>query len=169
MPVDDATLERLAAESEIGTLLRRYARGIDRFDVELVRSCYHPDAIDEHGSYSGGVDGFCDWLDEALARFESIMHFTGPPLIELDGDVAWVESYCLSLARLAAADGEPPRDRQQIIRYCDRFERRQGAWKIAHRVTVWGPSRIDPVLAQEALSDAYHRDRRDRTDFAYRR
>jgi hypothetical protein len=134
-----------------------------------VRACYHPDAIDEHGAYSGGVDGFVDWLGSALARFESLMHFTGPPLIELDGDVAWVVTNCLSLARLAPESDEPSRDRQQIVRYCDRFERRDGTWKIAHRVTVWGPSRIDPVLAQDLLSDAYHRDRQDRTDFAYRR
>jgi hypothetical protein len=35
------TLEELVAKQEISEPLHRYCRGIDRFDWDLVRSCYH--------------------------------------------------------------------------------------------------------------------------------
>jgi SnoaL-like domain len=45
----DAQLAHLLDESAIRQLLARYSRAIDRRDYELLRSCYHPDAVDEHG------------------------------------------------------------------------------------------------------------------------
>lgn len=33
-------------------------------DLDLIRSCYHPDAIDDHGDYVGGVDGFIEYARE---------------------------------------------------------------------------------------------------------
>ena len=42
-------IEAAVAKLEIREALARYARGIDRQDVELAKSAYHPDATDEHG------------------------------------------------------------------------------------------------------------------------
>lgn len=56
-------MERLAAESDIRNCLLRYARGVDRLDMELVRACYHPDATDSHGSFSGTVEKFLPWVE----------------------------------------------------------------------------------------------------------
>ena len=42
-------IEAAVAKLEIQEALARYARGIDRQDVELAKSAYHPDATDEHG------------------------------------------------------------------------------------------------------------------------
>ena len=50
------TLEELVAKQEISELLHRYCRGIDRFDRDLVRSCYHDDADDDHGIFRGGPE-----------------------------------------------------------------------------------------------------------------
>jgi hypothetical protein len=47
----DAELRGVVDQFAIRDLLLRYARGIDRRDLDLVRSCYHADAVDEHGSY----------------------------------------------------------------------------------------------------------------------
>ena len=41
--------------------LHRYARGVDRFDRELILSAFHPDALDEHGKFVGTPDEFVDW------------------------------------------------------------------------------------------------------------
>ncbi|MEI6002085.1 hypothetical protein H3V53_34635 [Paraburkholderia bengalensis] len=47
----------------------RYCRGIDRIDWDLVRTCYHPDAFDEHGSSGGGrLDGCSPRMDEPERR-----------------------------------------------------------------------------------------------------
>ena len=73
----DLKLRKLVDEAEIRQVHIRYCRGIDRMDWALVRSCYHPDAIDRHGAYEGGVEGFIEWAEKLLPDFESTMHFTG--------------------------------------------------------------------------------------------
>jgi SnoaL-like protein len=159
-------LERVVAESEIRRVLSRYSRAIDRRDYELLRRCYHPGAIDEHGWYDGDVDGFVKFLqDGSPARFES--HFLGNPDVEVDGDVAWTETYCLALRRVES-DGREPRDRMQHVRYCDRFEKRDGEWRIAHRVVSYGHGRFDRVDEPTEFWDSHVRDRRDRSDAVYR-
>ncbi|OXM72099.1 MULTISPECIES: hypothetical protein [Amycolatopsis] len=40
-------------------IVEELSRGIDRYDVEL-RSCYHPDAVDIHNIYNGGLEGFIE-------------------------------------------------------------------------------------------------------------
>jgi ketosteroid isomerase-like protein len=162
----DDPLERLLAESEIREVLFRYCRGIDRLDLAAVRDCYHPDAIDDHGRYNGTVDGFVAWLPEALAPFASTTHFIGNVLVERDGDVAHVESYCLALHRTAGAE---PADRTANLRYLDRFERRAGAWRIAHRRCVYQPGRVDAVAVDYPLADKALRAARGPQDPVYRR
>jgi hypothetical protein len=46
-------LQVLVAEAEIGRVIARYCRAIDRMDEGLLRSCYHPGATDEHGVVPG--------------------------------------------------------------------------------------------------------------------
>jgi ketosteroid isomerase-like protein len=145
MSESDPRLQQLLDESEIRQVLARYGRAIDAMDFDLLRSCYHPDAIDEHGVYDGDVDGFIDLLRERLPNDIGTNHFIGASLIELDGDTAWVETHALGHHRFAATDDEPLRDRYFFLRYADRFERREGEWRIAHRVVVYEPGRVDPV------------------------
>jgi SnoaL-like domain len=160
-------IESLAAHTAIAQVIARYARAIDRMDWELLRSCYHPDAVEDRGRYSGPVDGFVEWLRSTLGALDSTWHLVGTPLIELDGDVAWVETYCLGVQRLQPdADGHAE-VRHIPCRYCDRFERRGGDWRIARRVAVYEES----VTAASATGGAPMGalPRRDREDWAYRR
>lgn len=163
-----ARLERAADQQEIRDVIYRYCRGIDRCDYDLVRSCYHPDAIDDHGDFRGGVEEFIDYVQQGLPRFERTMHFIGNVLIEPDGDIARVESYIVAYHHLGASRTKPERDYLVGLRYVDDFERRAGEWRIASRVCVFEWSRIDPVApggwtpAGTATIGA-----RDRTDAAY--
>ena len=130
-------LERLVVEAEIRRVVLRYCRGIDRMDRELVRSCYHHDARDVHGSFDGGVDEFLDWVWRLLARYDATAHYVANQLVELDAedaDRAGVETYGVAVHR--AASGEPHLNLTTGFRYLDRFERRDGEWRIAHRVAV---------------------------------
>lgn len=160
----DAELRHLAADVAIRNTLGRYARAIDRLDYDLLRTCYHPDAIEDRGRYRGDIDGFVAWLEETLQTFESTWHLVGSPLIEVEGDIAWVESYCLGLQRTRATEGQPAEDRLIPCRYIDRFELRDGAWKIARRVAVYEPA-ISSAAASVAPLGAGSV--RDRTDAAY--
>lgn len=142
---DDARVRRFLDQQEISDVVYRYCRGIDRRDFELVRSCYHPDATDDHGDFVGNVDEFIAYVQRALPRYERTMHFIGNLLVEVDGDTARSEAYAVAYHRIAADEVRPARDFVVNLRYVDDFERRAGAWRIAARVCVFEFSRFDPV------------------------
>lgn len=170
MDIDD-----LVAQQEIRDVLIRYTRGIDRMDADLVRSTYHPDAHDDHGAYQGDVDGFIEWVQRALSYFDATMHFIGNQLVEVDGDVAHAESYCVAYHRRRARpgvdgeQGEEGHDLVTALRYVDRLERRGGVWRIADRKCVFDWTRRDPIVGQWEQGPEVLQGRRDRTDPVYER
>ncbi len=139
-------MRRLIDRAEIQDCMYRYARGVDRGDWETMRSAYHTDAYDDHVDFKGTVDELVAWLIERFEGVDNSMHFIGNCLIEYAGpDVAFVETYFNSrrvrkpTAEEVAKLGLEPADgmtRQAWGRYLDRFERRDGAWKIAKRIVV---------------------------------
>lgn len=135
-----ARLGPAASESDedlIREVLHRYARGVDRRDWDLVRSCYHADATDWHGQHHGGVDGLIAQMRERHARIDSSMHFISNVLVEVSGDTATSEAYCQAYLRSPGAPG-PASTRTVRCRYLDRLERRDDAvWRIADRVVVY--------------------------------
>lgn len=129
-------LQRLLDEREIERRLIEYCRGVDRGDTELVASVYHPDGTDDHGSFQGlGID-FAHHVTRRLAeRYEATMHSIGNVSIRFDrDDTALVESHVTGRHRGRGELG--PTLMTFGGRYVDRFERRQGQWKIAHRTVV---------------------------------
>ncbi|QKS00625.1 nuclear transport factor 2 family protein [Sphingomonas sp. CL5.1] len=153
-------MQRLIDKDEIRDAIVRYAHGVDRGDWEMVRSGYHPDAYDAHGEYCGGVDGLLRWLDERFAGVDNSMHFLGQSLFEFAGpELALVEtcfvSHRLRAPTSAEASDLAPDDaivREGWGRYVDRFERRNGQWRVAHRTVV-----------MEAMSSAIGRGGRRKT------
>lgn len=135
----DPLLDRIA----IVELVSRYCRGIDRRDFALVRSLYHDDAIDEHGTmFRGGPDAFVAWLDEAMAPWELTIHTIGNSVIAVDGDRAEAEHQVRAWHRSA-----PPDRKEYIVhgRYLDRYERRDGAWKFSRRSLVFDHGAVRSV------------------------
>jgi hypothetical protein len=162
----DEALAALLAKREIEEVVLRYCRGIDRMDRELVRSCYHPDATDEHGSFNGGVEAFLEWVWKLLARYEMTMHFVGNVLVELAGDAAVAESYGVAWHR--SPDPRPQLNLVTGFRYLDRFERRgDGVWRIARRVAVTEWSRVDEPRDRWTPPPELRAGRRDRDDALY--
>ncbi len=143
--MSDREIQTLLDEAEIRNVHLRYCRAVDRMDWDAVRACYHPDATDDHGGYSGGIDGFIDWIAAGLPRFAMTSHFTGNQLIEVTGDSAWAEHYAIATHRLPASDDAPAKDLIAMVRYIDRMERRDGRWRIATRVVISDGERVDPV------------------------
>jgi len=162
----DETVAALAAKREIEEVVLRYCRGIDRMDRELVRSCYHADATDEHGSFTGGVDAFLEWVWKLLARYEMTMHFVGNVLVELADDAAVAESYGVAWHR--SRDPRPQLNLVTGFRTLDRFERRGDAgWRIARRVAVTEWSRVDDPKDRWLPPPGLRTGRRDRGDALY--
>ena len=134
----------LIARAEITDVLTRYVRGADRNEWDLVRSCYHPDANDDHGLYSGDIDGLLHFLQALAATLSSTSHQIGPPHIVVDGDTARAETYCLGWYERPGRD-DTTRSVAQGLRYLDRLERRDGRWAIAQRVVVLDWEKVFPA------------------------
>jgi hypothetical protein len=133
-------LQTVVDRQEIHDALMRYCRGADRASEELVNSAFHPEAVADFGSPIPAAR-----LAHAIATGTQpqMMHFTGNVLIEFDGDTAYVESYLLSFAPFVEDNVTSTRTRAS--RYLDRFERREGGWKIAHRLLVDEWARLDEL------------------------
>jgi ketosteroid isomerase-like protein len=163
-------LDQLLSKDEIREVLARLARGTDRRDAALIRSCYHADAVDDHGAFRGSPDEFAEWVPKALAIFESTMHVLGNISIELDGDTARVESYCTAHHVFPAHDPGGARDVVMGLRYVDRFERRRdGRWLIANRLCVYDYCVGVPAGDAWPLDPPFVRGRPDRSDPSYGR
>lgn len=130
-------LDLLLAKEQIRDVLYRYARGVDRKDVELLKSCYHSDSIDAHWSFIGNGLEFAEEILEPhqMGQVPVFKHFITNILIELDGERAFCESSYLFSQTIGLT-----RNRQAALtsegRYLDVFERRDGEWRILHRLLV---------------------------------
>ena len=101
-----SVIDRLAAKLEIAELLARYCRGIDRLDTELIASVYHEDAYDDHGTFKGSGKEFARQVIGGLSRYERTMHFLGTSLIEVEGNLAHGETYCVAYHRSRPVEGK---------------------------------------------------------------
>lgn len=162
----DPRLAALLDKQEIEEVVLRYCRGIDRRDFDLVRACYHPDAIDRHGSFEGSVDRFLEWVDGLTAKYVWSMHLVGNVLIELGApDQAACETTGVSLHR--GADAKPSQNLATGFRYLDRFERRDETWRIAERTAIGVWSLPVPAEAWWEIPEDHLRGRRDAQDALY--
>ncbi len=167
----DAELEAMIRElhdrQAIRDVVNRYSRGVDRQDRELLLSCYHPDAIDDHGMFVGPASEFFDWTDPShLFMFRTHQHVVANHSCELDGETAHCETYYFFAGmtregnQLALSGG----------RYIDRMEKRGGQWRIAARkcVVEWGSENmVIPEMAE--VYAAVGTVARDKTDCSYDR
>jgi hypothetical protein len=145
-------LATLIAKDAIRDLVMAYARAADRKDSALMRSLYHPDAVEDHGAFFQGLArDFIDRLPEIQAPIDILQHHVTSHSIVVDGDRAEGEVYVLAMHRVQRGDddnGEPAFDVLVGGRYLDGYERRDGAWKFSRRAIVadwahvWDPSII---------------------------
>src|SRR5262249_12902605 len=104
------TVDELSAREAIRDVLYRYARGVDRADVDVLKSCYHPEAVDAHWTFIGNAHEFAEEILEShqMGQLPLLKHFITNIFIELDGDRAFVESSFLCMVDLPVQEGGPP-------------------------------------------------------------
>jgi hypothetical protein len=170
-------IKELIERGNIRNALQRYARGVDRRDWTLVSMSYHLDAYDDHGGYKGDLLGLLKCLESRHAQIEQSMHFLGNCIIDfLSETVAVVETYCIVYQRYGEESFEtiqtwlgdeklPPGKKlmaELSCRYVDRFEQREGEWRIARRTVVMEEVKVsaqpvrlkaDYALAQRDKND----------------
>lgn len=165
----DGILTELKDRQEIMRCMTTYCRGVDRMDRELILSCYHPDAIDDHGAVVGDPEKFTDWVLEFVGKDISWSHYITNHSCDIDGDVAHTETYFIGVTmrrtepRLVMAGG----------RYIDRLERREGKWAIVARKVLkdwWGqPGDSALTGVSSDLTSRGTPPARDRSDPSYHR
>jgi len=151
----------------IRMVIERYGRGVDRQDKELLLSCYHPDASDDHGMFVGPPDDFFDWLMPShLHLFRSHQHIMTNHVCELNGNEAHSETYYMFA-------GMKEEGNQLFLsggRYIDRLEKRDSEWKIAARkcLVEWRSENMQ-VDGIDEVHAAVGRIARDKSDCSYDR
>lgn len=135
---DSADLRWLRDRECIRDVLRRYARGVDRKDWDLVRGAFHPDAFDDHGPYKGGVDGFLAMVQERHRAISQSIHMVTDSFIEFADEAnALVESSYLVYQTVHSEPGACDVEEHDVIgRYVDHFRLAEGEWRIQHRTVV---------------------------------
>lgn len=158
-------MDRMAARAEITECLYRYARGVDRHDREILLSAYHPDARHVRGSFSGDPAAYAEWLFERLTRLAiAHQHCVLNSLVDFDDDTsAHAETYFLIVTLTKAGAVE-----HSVGRYIDRFECRNGAWRIAARTAI-GIIRSEAPHITEGPDISTDQGRWDRSDLSYQR
>lgn len=169
---------------EIEDALLRWCRGIDRLDMQQIRNVFHPDATDNHGVAVFDVDGLITWISDRHKTVSLSMHRINNILIEFAGqDLALVESYVdayqcyppggdAALAQLTGRhEGSSGVGKVLMApgRYIDRFERRNGRWKIAKRTVIFESALVfdmPPEVPRNAPN--WVPGRRDHGDFIFR-
>ncbi len=127
-------LDQVLSHQAITELGCRYARGVDRGDAEMIMSAFHDDAAIVSGLINGSARDFSEEIGVTIDKTLScVAHTVTNHWIEVEGDVAVGESYVIAYQNTA---GDIPEDVMTGGRYVDRYERRQGVWKISHRTFV---------------------------------
>lgn len=147
-------LRELLDREEIRAVLYDYCRAADRGDAALMKSCYHPDATDDHGFFVGSGWDFVDYVLPILAQLERSIHSLTNPHIVVADDRAFVETQWSVIHRLRRFGKLT--DMWHQGRYLDEFQRRDGRWKIHRRVTVHDAERwIHTADLQRLVPDSH--------------
>jgi len=184
-------LQAVVDRQEIEQILKLYCRAIDRVDVELLKSIYHPEATDDHGSFSGNAHEFADYITSSMRTgiidgIHTVTHCT----IDVDGNFATSEAYYWAYQSVPGGEdnvraffGDTYADTQKAAgkidqvqdyycggRYIDLFEKRAGVWKILRRkiTNEWNDIRPNERLTAEGHVALFNLPgRRDRQDPVY--
>lgn len=129
---------------DIFDAMKRYTRGADRHDRDLVRSAFWPEAtisIDKPMT----LDEYVDSEERQLATYAAHQHHITGQTIDIEGNTAHVESYVIYFlvprdgrgdTQGAATPGRALTSAKSTVgsgRYLERWEKRHGEWKILVR------------------------------------
>jgi len=172
LTIPERDLHDLIARRDIHAVLTRYSRALDRADVELMKTVYWPDGTDEHGVFNGNAAEFAEFIVREIQNwFEVTMHGLMNVHMEIDGDVACTETYLFAYHKVRAEKAPEIFGARYMSmfpghgldaehhhfyfggRYLDRFERRNGEWRILRRRVVmdWNDNRPSGEILDQGM------------------
>jgi len=174
----EIALARLLAKDEIEGRMLAYARAVDRRDWDLMRQTFHPDADIRHAEYQGDVEGLVRVISGRQAGVSVTIHLLTNCLVEFPGptdslpEQAVAETYLLAHqwldqagARTRGLEVDPiGLEIQSWGRYVDHFARRDGAWRVQRRVTVFESQSLRPATGRRTFGPEWPKAEADRND-----
>tara|TARA_R110002110_G_scaffold362241_1_gene572073 strand:- start:161124 stop:161702 length:579 start_codon:yes stop_codon:yes gene_type:complete len=187
--MSEQQLIELLDKQSISDVIMTYARAIDRLDEAMLRSVFHPDSKHAHGfvgpssdpslpSKPGEPGDFVAYAFDVLNTHSRTHHQLGNIFIEWEVNNAYAESYFTAYHRMrpkgdpkAAANAwDTEMDFWVGGRYLDRFQKRDGVWKISHRTGLTDWIRTEPPACQGFFDTPEElRGHRGEKDLVYRR
>lgn len=128
-------MRTILAHARIRDCLVALARGEDRRDATLVKDTFWSDATVDFGIFDGTFDQYLSWVIPGSPAIVSTQHLLGQTSIDLRGEHARTETQVIAYHRLDT--GAEHRDSVLGGRYLDRFESRDGRWRIAQRIMLY--------------------------------
>ena len=128
----EGEVQELRDREAIREAIYRYCQAVDRCDLEMLKSCYWEDGYDDHGFFGGNAHEFADYVIPCLKEVDSSMHSITNTRFKFEGDRCACTSQWSVVHRLAHEEGFT--DFWHQGRYLDVWEKRDGEWKILHRV-----------------------------------
>jgi len=136
----DAQLHKVLTRQSLHDLNMAYARAADRADAELMASVFHEDAKVVSGVFNcTGAQYARDVTAFIRTNLTRCFHSVANEWYEVRGDHAVGECYVIAAV---TAGGQ---DTLTGGRYVDAYERRDGVWRITHRVFVEDWSNAQPT------------------------
>ena len=147
-------IESVLAEQAVRKAATCYSRGVDRSDLELMKSAFHSDAVVRYGSYDGHYEQFCKDVVSGQSGMEYTTHTVVNEYYDIDAANNSGKGEIYVLAFLSAGDSE------YLVagRYVDKYDSRDGDWRISFRQYIYDWSRTsdysgsDPNSLFEALT-----------------
>lgn len=135
-------LQALIDKQAIAEAMLRFCHGVDRCDLEMLKSAFWEEGTADYGAFVGPSWTFCNILIPTLKEMTSTMHNVVGSLITLNGNNAKVISNCVAYHQVPSPDGAI-----EIVsggRYLDSFEKRGDDWRILNRIFVLDWNRTGP-------------------------
>ena len=137
----------LADRLAIGDVLTTYCRGIDRCDLDILKTVFWPDGTSTYGAASQASYDWAAATVAGLSGMKRTAHSISNMLVQIDGDTATGETYCTAYHEINGPDGGLV---EMVVggRYLDRLEKRNGEWRILHRLYVMDWNRNVPSTCE---------------------
>ena len=132
--LDETTTKWLVDREALRMLPQRYARAVDGRDHAALTALFDPD-----GSVDGtfGLQSVVDYLETMRTRPDTggtSMHVLTDPLIDLQPGATTARMDTYAVVHQIPAPGSDGEARMLGMRYVDDLIRRDGTWRIHHRV-----------------------------------
>ncbi len=157
------SVEDLLAEQAVRKAVTCYSRGADRCDIDILKSAFHHDAEVKYGSYDGPYEVFCN----NVVTGHTAMNYTTHTVVNEYFDINAAsgkgvgEIYVLAFLSLSQAgdvmevddykDTKSDGGHEYLVagRYVDKYECRDGDWRISLRQYIIDWSRTSDYTGHD--------------------